>query len=163
MVNAMVNAKARQARLLVGMFFALFLVVSAWLTTLAVIGRLNADAAWGNLLPLDTSPAVRLLFFVIGMAFSWLVGRVFYRQMIKGEVWVDDSVSIAFGLTFYLLLIFAAVFFLGVIYWLLLPIAFFILVVFSMLSIWRLLGGLYSFGALAAAAITSVVTLYLFG
>jgi len=159
----MENVKAKQVRLWIGMCFALFLVVSAWLSTLAVIGGLNADAPWGYIIPPDTSPAVRLLFFVIGLGFSWFIGRMFYRWLISGEIGVADSVSIAYALGLYLLLAFAAIVFLGVLHWFLLPFMFLILVVFSVLSIWRLLGGLYSFGALAAAAITSVVTLYLFG
>jgi hypothetical protein len=157
----MENVKAKQVRLWIGLCFALFLMVSACLCTLAVIGGFNSDA-WVPMPP-DTAPAIRLLLFVIGLVFSWVIGSMCYRGLIKGEIGVADSVNIAYGLALYLLLIIAAIFFLGVIYWFLLPFMFLILVVFSVLSIWRLLGGVYSFGALAAAAITSVVTLYLFG
>ncbi len=157
----MENLKAKQVRQRIGLIFALFLVLSAFLSTLAIIGGFKDDA-W-VLMPPDTPPIVRLLFFVIGLGFSWFIGRMFYRMLINGEIGVSDSVSIAYALALYLLLMFAGAFFLGVIYWFLLPFMFILLVVFSVLSIWRLLGGLYSFGALAAAALTSVVTLYLFG
>lgn len=157
----MENVKARQVRLWIGLIFGALLAGGSVLSTLAVIVGLKGEAAW---VPLqDSSPAVRLLLFVIGLGLSWIVGRFLYQTLVNGELDVNDSVSIAYMLAIYGILIAATIAFLAVLYWFLLPFAFFILAVISLLSIWRLLGGLYSFGALAAAAVASAVTLYLFG
>jgi hypothetical protein len=157
----MENVKARQVRLWIGIIFVLLLTGSAVLSTVAVIVGLKGESAW---VPLqDASPAVRLLLFVIGLGLSWVVGRFLYQMLVSGEIEVGDSVSIACMLALYGILIAATIAFLAVLYWFLLPFLFLILVVISVLAIWRLLGGLYSFGALAAAAIASAVTLYLVG
>lgn len=157
----MESDKVKQVRLWLGLIFTLFLASNAFLSTLAALGGLRT----GNpimLLSADTSPAVRLLMFVIGLAVSWGIGNIIYRLLINGEIRVGESVIIAYVFLGFLLLIFAAIAFLGIFYWFLLPLLFVILLVFSILVLWRLLGGLFTLGAIAAALLVAFVTYYLF-
>src|SRR5712692_5649077 len=96
------KAKAKQVRLFLGLFFALFLVVNAILSTIGTVAGLRGAQSFA-LLPSETSPAVRLVIFVIGVGLSWLIGRMLYKSLINGEIPVGESTNTAYIMLFYLL------------------------------------------------------------
>src|SRR6266498_5344236 len=152
----------KRVRLFLGLFFALFLIVNAILSTIGVVAGLRGMQPL-NLLPAETSPAVRLLIFVVGVGLSWLIGRMLYKSLINGEVAVGESTNTAYIMLFYLLLVFAAFCFIGVLNWFILPILFAILLIFSVFALWRLLGGGFTLGSVASAFVAAFVTFYLLG
>lgn len=150
----------KQVRLVIGLIFALFLMINAVLNTVAVVAGLKSSDPL-IALPGDSSPAVRLVLFVIGAGLSWLLGRMLYGFLISGEIPVAESVNYAYILLFYFLLIFAALAFLGVLSWMFLFILFLVLLLFSVFTLWRLLGGVFTVGSVLAASIAAAVTFYL--
>lgn len=152
--------KTQHVRLLLGIFFALFLIVNAILNTLAVVAGVRGAEPL-TLMPSDTSPAVRLLIFVIGIVLSWLVGRTLYKFLINGELPVGDSTNTSYVMLFYLLMMFAGLSFLGILNWFLLPFLFLVLLVFSVFTLWRLIGLGYTFGSVVAAFAAAFITFYL--
>lgn len=156
----MIERRASDVRTYVGLLFAAFLTVNAIACVLAVVGGIRTEQAFVPLSS-DTSPAVRLLVFVLGLGCSWFVGKMLYRYLIRGEVPVGDSTNIAYVLLFYLLLLFASVAFLGVLYWFLFPFFFLVLLVISVIALWEILGPLFTLGAVALAMLGGFVTFYL--
>lgn len=154
--------KASEVRLYLGMLFATFLTINAIGSVIAVISGLRTELAYTPL-PNDTAPAVRLVVFVIGLAISWFVGRMLFRYLIKGEIPLGDSTNIAYVLLFYLLLLFASVAFLGVLYWLLFPFFFVLLLIISVIALWELLGAGFTIGAVGLALLAGFLTFYLLG
>ncbi|HEX8174608.1 MAG TPA: hypothetical protein VF543_05760 [Pyrinomonadaceae bacterium] len=155
------TVKAKQARLWLGIFFVIILAANAFFSTIAVLSGLKDNATFTPF-ALDTSPVVRLLLFIISLAVSWGISHLVYRTLIRGEISVSESVPIAYIFLGFLLLFFGAIAFVSIIHWLLWPLAFFILLIFSVIVLWRLLGGLFTVGAIAAAIIVAFITFYLF-
>jgi hypothetical protein len=154
--------KASEVRLYLGMLFATFLTVNAIGSVISVINGLKTEQTFTPL-PSDTAPAVRLVVFVIGLAISWFVGRMLFRYLIKGEIPLGDSTNIAYVLLFYLLLLFASVAFLGVLYWFLFPFFFVLLLIISVIALWELLGAGFTIGAVGLALLAGFLTFYLLG
>jgi hypothetical protein len=156
------KSSAKEARLFVGGFFVLFLLLNVVLVTCAAIGQI-ANKKSVELLPVDSSPALRLLIFGIGLAMSWLVGQWLYKLLIKGEIPVSESVSTAFVFAFYLILTFMGVAFFGVLSWLWLAILLLILLVVSLFALWRVVGIWFVLGAIVISIVAAWLTFYLLG
>jgi hypothetical protein len=158
--NVQAGGRIRQVRLYLGLFFASFLILSAVVTVVAVVDGLKADVPH-MLLPADTPPAARLLLFVIGLGISWYAGRMLFRFLMRGELPVGDATNIAYVMLFYLLQLFAAVAFLGVLYWFLFPFFFLVLLIISVIALWEILGGLFTACSVALALVAAFATFYL--
>jgi hypothetical protein len=136
----------KKVKLVVGLLFTLFLVINAIFHTVAVHAWMNDKNPVFPPLE-DISPAVRILLFLVGIGVSWLLARMLYRFLIKGEVTVGDSVNTSYILLFYLGLTFATFSFLGVMAWFWLPLLFLVLLIYSIFTLWSLIGGLFTIGA----------------
>ncbi len=153
---------ATGVRLTLGFFFLLFLLFNAIFQTLAVIAGLNHQEPI-RLLPEDLSPGVRLLIFLIGIVVSWLLGRTLFKSLIHARVEVSDSTNIAYVLLFYLLLVMATFAFFSVVGWFWLPALFLILLIYSLVALWRVIGGVVAGCALALMLIVVACTYYVAG
>lgn len=150
----------KRVRLVLGLMIATFLIVNAILNVVAIVAGMNEqDPAIG--LPPDISPAVRLLVFLMSIGLTWLIGRSLYRFQINGEISVTESTNTARVMVFCFLLLFATLSFLRVWSWFWLPVFFAILLVFSVITLWRLLGGAYTAGTVVCALAAAFVTFYL--
>lgn len=152
--------KRKRVKLFIGLSFGLFLIANAILSTIGVVAGLRGVQLF-TLLPSETAPAVRLVIFVIGLGLSWLIGRMLYKFLINGEIPLSDSTNTAYIMLFYLLLVFAALSFIGVLNGFILPILFVILLFFSVVTLWRLIGVAVAFGSVAAAFTAAFLTFYL--
>jgi hypothetical protein len=154
----MAKAKtAKQVRLVLGLIFALFLLVNGVFHTLAVMAGLGGETPL-SLLPEDVSPAVRLILFVIGIGVSWLLARMLFKFLVNEEVLVGDSTNTAYILLFYLVLTFSMVSFVSVLGWFWLPVLFLVLLIYSVFTLWKLIGGLLTAGAVALTFIAMIGT-----
>jgi hypothetical protein len=156
------NKEIKRLRLWLGLGFALVLVAGAVLTVLSWVRNPDTESSY-TLLPEDTSPAVRLLLMFVFLGLSWFTSRMLFKRLVRAELPVGDATNIAYVCLFYLLLILGAAIFLGVFYWFLFPLFFFILIVLSTIVLWEILGGGFTAGALAAALAAGLITFYLFG
>jgi hypothetical protein len=143
---------AQNVRTTLAVLFTLFLLINAIFQTLAVVAGLRQTQLLLTVFNEDTSPSIRLIVFLIGCGVSWLLARTLYKFMLKGRVAVGDSTNTAFVLFFYFLLIFATLAFLNVITWFWLPVLFLILLVYTIFTLWSLVGG-------ALTALAGVITL----
>jgi hypothetical protein len=150
----------KHVHLVLGLIFAFFLILNAIFDTIAFVAKSNEGQASVGL-PADTSPAVRLLMFLIGAVVSWLLGGMLYRFLIKGTIPVSESTNTACVLVFYFVLTFATFAFLGVLAWFWLPLLFLVLLIFSVITLWGLLGGVFTTGAVVGAFAAAFVTFYL--
>lgn len=151
---------AKQVRLVLGLLFALFLLVNAVFHTLAIIAGLNGKGP-PFVLPEDISPALRLILFIIGIGVSWLLARMLFKYLIDGRVSVGDSTNTAYILLFYLLLTFATFSFLGVIGWFWLPVLFLVLLLYSIFTLWKLIGGPLTAGVVALTFVAIIGTWFM--
>lgn len=157
----MAKAKAaKNIRLLLGILFLTFLLFNAVFQTLAVIAELHQKEPVRIFFSEDTSPGIRLLLFFIGIGASWLLSRMLFKLLIKGNVRVGDSTDTAYVLGVYLLLTFATACFISVISWFWLPVLFLVLLIYSVLALWKLVGGPFTGGAVALTFITIICIWY---
>jgi len=147
----------QSVRNILAMLFTIFLLINAILQTLAVIGGLRHTSLLITPFNEDSSPAIRLILFLVGFGISWVLARMLFQYMIKGKLSVGDSTHTAYVLLLYLMLIFASFCFLNVIGWLWLPLLFLILFLYTIFTLWSLVGGAKT--ALVCAA-TLVVILF---
>jgi hypothetical protein len=152
--------RPKDVRLYLGGFFALFLIANVVLLALAAIGEL-ANKHSMQLLPADFPPAGRLLIFAIGLGISWAVGHYLYAFLMEGEVSVRESVTAATIFLLYFAFLFAGIAFLGALGWLWLGIGLLVLLVVSVIALWRLVGPAYVIGALVLAAVAAWLTFFL--
>lgn len=148
-------APARSAgnvRNTIAIMFTIFLLINAVAQTVAVIGGLRQTSMIVTPFNEDTPPALRLILFLIGMGLSWILARILYKFMVRGKISVDESTNTSYVLMFYFLLLFATLSFLNVINWFWLPVLFLVLLVYTIFTLWSLVGGL-------KAAVAGVVTL----
>lgn len=159
----MAKAKAaKNIRLILGFLFLIFLIINAVFHTLAVIAGMKGQDPI-RLMPEDISPGVRLLIFLIGIGLSWILARMLFKFLISGKVQVGDSTNIAYVLLGYLLLTFATFSFFSVIGWFWLPVLFFILLIYSLLALWKIIGGAFTSCAFALTLVVIICTWYVTG
>ncbi len=104
-----------------------------------------------NLLSEDTTTGVRLLVFLIVAAISWFLGRGIYRWLVRADVPVGDSISTVYVFILFLVLTFSTLLFVGFVQWFWFPLVFLILLVFSTMTLSKLLG---MAGGVAALVVT---------
>jgi hypothetical protein len=151
---------AQNVRTTLAVLFTVFLLVNATLQTLAVIGGVRNARLLSTPFSEDTSLAVRLLLFLLGVGISWLLARTLYKFMVRGQLAVGDSTNASFVLLFYLLLIFATLAFLNAIGWFWLPALFLILLAYSAFILWSLAGAAWAAVAMFMA-LTAIIFTFL--
>lgn len=149
---------AQNVRNTLAVLFTVFLLIHAILQTLAVIGGLKNTQILTTPFNDESSPAMRLLLFLLGAAVSWFLSRMLYKFMVKGQLTVGDSTNASFVLLFYLLLIFATLAFLNAISWFWLPVFFLILLIYSAFILWSLAGATWMTVSLSLALTTIIFT-----
>jgi hypothetical protein len=143
------------------LMFGFLLALNAALCAFA-IGMALKDRAW-HILGEDTSPAVRLLMFLLGAGLAWGVGRMTVVPMIRGAVAVVEAVPAAWCLTVLVALLFASMAFAGVVHWALLLVLLVVMLFFSVPAFWRLLGGKVTGLVLFLALVAGFAALYFSG
>jgi hypothetical protein len=155
---------AARARHTIALLFTIFLLINVVVLTMAAL-----SVATGNLLLLpphlgaDTATGARLALLLVGGAAAWFFARMVFQLLVNAEVGVEDAVGPSFSLLSYLILIVAAVTFLGSGSWLWLPVFFLIVLVWSVVTIWGLVGGAVTIAGLAVALLGAIVTWYMLG
>jgi len=147
---------ASRARWTLATVFTVFLLINVVVLTLAFLAQLRNDPS--KLPPHlgeEVSVGVRLLVIAIGAVFSWFLARMLFKHLVVQDVSPGDSVGPAYSLLSYLLLVLAAYSFLGFGTWLWLPGLFLIVLVWSLISLWSLVGWLPMIVALVLAALTA--------
>jgi len=147
----------RNARLWVALTLTLFLMLNGVLVVLT-LGAVLRDVPLPVLLSDESSPAMRLLLFVGGLAVSWLIAGMLYRRVIEAWEPISTGVQVAFVLFFYILLTFFALAFLGAFGWLWMPAVFVVLLIATLLIIPRYLGAVLTTVAFAGVVGVCVVT-----
>jgi hypothetical protein len=152
---------ARIVQLKLALLFLTLLTVAAFFQTLAIIAGLQ-DRPPLTIIPEDTSPGLRLVMFLVGVGLSWVLSRQLFKMMVEGQIHVSDSTNTSYVLLFYLVLIVASIFLLSVIGWFWLPVLFLFLLIYSVLTLWKLVGALFTLAAIAAALIIMACTWFVF-
>lgn len=147
----------KKARVTLGLLFAVFLLINSIFLVLEAAAGLTGEGGF-RFLSADVSVAARLLLFVIGIGTSWLLARMLYKFLIKGKITVSDSVNTAYILLFYLLLTFATFSFLGAIGWFWLPLLFLVLLIYTVFTLWRLIGALFTIGVVVLTFLAMIGT-----
>jgi hypothetical protein len=151
-----------KVRNLVLAVFALILFVVAIMLTITMIALVAGEQSrlyWD--LGDDVAVGVRLVIFVIGAGLIWLMARALYKQLVKGLGAPDDASNIAVSLMAYLMLTVAVVAFLGAAAQIWLPILFLIVLLWSSIAVWRLVGSTMTLGTVTVAMMAIVTTWYL--
>jgi hypothetical protein len=142
--------------------FALFLFLTAVALTITMIALVAGEQSrlyWD--LGEEVAVGVRLLIFVVGAALIWAMARALYKELVKGLGAPDDASNISVSLMSYLVLLVAVVAFLGAAAQIWLPILFLIVLLWSSIAIWRLVGSTMTLGTVAVAIMAIVTTWYL--
>jgi hypothetical protein len=147
------------------MIFTVFLIINVVVLTMAVLTRLRPGPG-PQLLVMgpEVSLGVRLGVVLIVAVASWLFAQMLYKMLVRGDealqvngVSPREAVGSALSLLSYLLLVVCAYAFLGMGVWYWLPVLFLVVLVWSLLSIWSLVGWLPMLAALALAAIAAFI------
>lgn len=147
----------KKIRMAIGLIFAGFLILNVIIHTMGIVVNLKAGKAF-FILPADISFGIRIFLFLIGIVISWLLAQKVYKFMLEGECAVNESANTSFIVLFYILLTIATFAFLGALTWFWLPILLLILFIFSLFTLWRLLGGLLTFLTILLAIIAGIGT-----
>jgi hypothetical protein len=151
-------ATNNRARWTLAVIFIVFLAVNVAILSMAAIAAFHAD--WDRLPPhigADTPMGLRLAILAVVMLASWFFARTLYRLLVGEEVRPSESLSPAYGLLSFLVLVAAAYCFLGFGTWLWLPVLFLVVLVWTVLALWTLVGARWIATALGIALITVIV------
>jgi hypothetical protein len=151
------SKSAEQARNSLAVAFTFVLLVCAVVQTLTVVAGLKQRQMLTTPFTDDSSPALRLIVFLLGAGASWLLARIVYKRMVRGEVTLSDSANAAFVMLFLALLLSATLAFLNVISWYWLPAFFVLVLLYGVFTLWTLVGV-----AKASAAMVITVTAIVF-
>jgi O-antigen ligase len=148
-----------RARWMLAVMFTAFLLVNVVILTMTFIAGLRGDPS--RLPPHmgeEVSLGVRMGLVVVGLLASWFFARMLFQLLVNREDRPSQAVGPSLSLLAYLALLVMAYSFLGFGTWLWLPVLFLFVLVWSMLSLWSLVGfGLMLVGlcvALAGGALT---------
>jgi hypothetical protein len=147
--------------LFLGGVFTLLLLGDVMLVTAGAVTA-NSDHTFA-LLPPDTSPAIRLLVFFLGLGLSWWFGRFVLLNLVNSRVPFDTSANVAFTMVFFLLFTFAGLAFLGMLSWVLLAVLLAVLFLVVIAALWSLLGAMWVLGAIVLASVGAWLVFYLLG
>jgi hypothetical protein len=150
-----------RARWTLAVIFTAFLALNVAILSMAAIAAFHND--WERLPPhisADTPMGLRLVILAIVTLASWFFARSLYRLLVGEDVPPSASLSPAYGLLSYLVLVAAAYCFLGYSTWLWLPILFLLVLVWTVLSLWALVGWRAMVAALCVAAVTVIVIFF---
>jgi hypothetical protein len=151
-----VSARARNTLITL---FIIFLVMNVIALTMTMVAMRDDDA---SLLPPNLGPdaaiGLRLLFVIIGGGVSWFCAQILYKLLVRGFLPPSEACGAACSLMSYLLLVFAAVAFLGAGAWLWLPLLFLIVLCWSTLHIWSVVGAVATVATLIIASGAMIAT-----
>ncbi|HKV91294.1 MAG TPA: hypothetical protein VJW20_01965 [Candidatus Angelobacter sp.] len=157
------TAVKSRARWTLATIFTVFLTLNVAILSMAAIAAFHGD--WDRLPPhigADTPMGVRLGILAVILLASWFFARALYRLLVGEEVLPSESLSPAYGLLSYLVLVGAAYCFLGYGTWLWLPVFFLLVLIWTLLALWSLVGSRAMLGGLCIALLTVIVIIFLF-
>jgi hypothetical protein len=154
-----VVAAPPRARWILMVIFTTFLIVNVVVVCMTALAAIRSG---GSHLPphldADTPMGVRFAVVLIAGIAAWFFAQMLYKQLVKERVAPADSVSPSMGLLSFLVLIAAAYSFLGFGSWLWLPFLFIIVFIWTLLSLWSLVGWIAMICAVVLAALAGVAT-----
>jgi hypothetical protein len=156
------NQRAQTLRIYLGGFFALILIVNVVIAVVAAIAEISHKEDL-RIWPADFPPAGRLLVFVAGLLLSYFIARWLYRQMFHAEIPIGTATSTAHVFLFLILFAMIGLAFLGVLSWIWLAVLIFLIIVFAIVTVWSLLGGVSVVACILAAAVAGWLVFYLLG
>jgi len=157
------TAVRSRARWTLAVVFTVFLALNVAILSMAAIAAFHSD--WDRLPPhisADTPMGLRLGILAVIIFASWFFARALYRLLVGEEVLPSDSLSPAYGLLSYLVLVGAAYCFLGFGTWLWLPVLFLLVLIWTLLALWSLVGSRAMVAALCIALLTVIVIIFVF-
>jgi len=121
--------------------FAVFIIANGILHSLAVLVGLTGRIPRSVLFSEESALAARLLVWAIGLGISFYLARVLYQFLLKRDITVSESSNLVYVLLLYLVLGASTISFLGAISWFWLPLLFLLLLIYTIFSLWSLIGG----------------------
>jgi hypothetical protein len=156
-------AVGSQARSTVTVLFTVMLLLNVVFLTLVLIGGRNTRTlpVWAGLQD-DVPVGWRLALVILGTTAAWFSARSLYKLLVRDGGSPDDSVSTAMSLLSFLVVIMLAYAFLTYAAWMWLPILLLVVLIWSTLAIWGVVGGAPVVTALAVAVGVAMLTWYVF-
>jgi len=154
------SVAAPRARWILAFIFTLFLLLNVVIISMVLTAVFEHDLVRLIHLVLNENAAMGLRVGLVLLAaiVAYFLAQQLYRLLVRENVPASEAVSPSMGLLSYLVLIIAAYGFLGLGSWIWLPVLFLLVLLWTVISLWSLLGWLFMTVILLIAVFGGVLT-----